>query len=189
MVPCIGAVILPNEAFRKERDDSITAAMGPVCGIIGSLALSLVVMPLLMSMSGYGSEARADVTEDLLFCMGIFNLFNLLPFFPMDGGRIWRAAAMSIGTHAAFSLMCLVSVATAWTAYHTGVVMLWVVLGFGLREVADLWLLRPGNQVQIVMGKNEACLHLVVWGLLVAVCIGMVSAGGGLSSMRSAGLL
>ena len=82
----IGGVSQISEAPKKTRDEAVMALVGPVT----SLALGLLFY-LVHSFAG-----RADFNlRFAVFYLGSLNLFlgvfNLLPAFPMDGGRILRA--------------------------------------------------------------------------------------------------
>lgn len=71
---------------RRPRDEALMAAMGPAV----SLGLAGVGLG-----AGFGLEPVQPELAALLGLLGAINLslvvFNLLPCFPMDGGRIYRA--------------------------------------------------------------------------------------------------
>lgn len=82
----IGGVASLESIPRRPRDEALMAAMGPV--------VSLVLAALGLG-AGYALEPSQASLAALLGLLGAVNLslavFNLLPCFPMDGGRIYRA--------------------------------------------------------------------------------------------------
>lgn len=71
---------------RKAWQELLTAAAGPAVSF--AIGFLLVFVSLLMP--------RENLLREVIGCGGILNfglgLFNLLPGFPMDGGRIFRSA-------------------------------------------------------------------------------------------------
>lgn len=86
----VGGVSEMSEAPRHARDEAIMALVGP----LASLGIASVLFLL------YAGSARASFNlRFAMFYLGSLNLFlgafNLLPAFPMDGGRILRALLTS----------------------------------------------------------------------------------------------
>ncbi len=78
----IGGVAKMSHIPSRPKDEALIAVAGPLTGLI----LGLVFWQL----------ARLGIFSGLLVYLAFFNLiiscgFNLLPSFPMDGGRIFRA--------------------------------------------------------------------------------------------------
>jgi Zn-dependent protease len=100
----IGGVARLNAAPARPAHEFWMALAGPAVNIVLAGALSLVVVPLLgwQMSNGLGallSRLNALGPERLLTDLLIANLglaiFNLLPAFPMDGGRVLRAILAS----------------------------------------------------------------------------------------------
>lgn len=83
-----GVANMAKEADRP-RTEALMAIAGPAC----SLAIGLVSGAAWFAVGGYSGET--SVFHDVLFWMASLNImlgvFNLLPGFPMDGGRVVRA--------------------------------------------------------------------------------------------------
>jgi Zn-dependent protease len=86
----IGGAAKMDQMPRRPFDEFLMAAAGPAVSIVlgtAAIATSLFLPPA----SGW----LLKLLNPLLFAIGIVNLmlagFNLLPAFPMDGGRIFRA--------------------------------------------------------------------------------------------------
>lgn len=82
----IGGVSRIDGEAARPRHEALMALLGPVT----SLGLALALYAL------HGAAARWPTVSFGLFCLAHLNLllgmFNLIPAFPMDGGRILRAA-------------------------------------------------------------------------------------------------
>jgi Zn-dependent protease len=88
-IPFLGAVINMREAPRNAWVEAVVGIGGPALGTAGALVLVGIFL-------GMGFEPGSDSQElvHALAYFGVFiNLFNLLPFPPLDGGRI--SAALS----------------------------------------------------------------------------------------------
>ncbi|WP_426749125.1 site-2 protease family protein [Myxococcus sp. Y35] len=84
----VGGVSELTEAPPRPRDEALMAAVGPLTSILLAVLFGGATWLL--------QEARSFNIQFACFYMGILNLFlglfNLLPAFPMDGGRIVRAS-------------------------------------------------------------------------------------------------
>lgn len=77
---------------RRPRDELLMAAAGPAA----SLLLAAIFHALLLGVTAWASlVAVAGVLRYLALINFILALFNLVPAFPLDGGRIFRAALWS----------------------------------------------------------------------------------------------
>jgi Zn-dependent protease/CBS domain-containing protein len=145
----IGGVSEIEEIPDNPRIEWRMAIAGPITSfLVGALLLALnqVITIETPEISGLA------VTGSLLFTLGMLNLFlgafNLIPAFPMDGGRVFRAILAEHMKHAD---------ATKYAAYLgriLGIVM--AVLGF----IFNFWLIIIG--VFVYIGASEEAEATIV---------------------------
>lgn len=120
----IGGMARLNQLPRKPADEIQTALAGPAVSLIlGGLGLWLA--PLVRTVD--------PILGFLVARLGLINIllavFNLIPSFPMDGGRVFRAALVPrLGRLAATQLAAKVGRAIAWVF---GALALWPLLNGG----------------------------------------------------------
>ena len=81
-LPFLGAFVSMKESPRTAYDEALSGIAGPVFGALGAFAV--------LGLAGYEDS---DFLRALAYTGFLLNLFNLLPFLPLDGGR--TAAAVS----------------------------------------------------------------------------------------------
>jgi Zn-dependent protease len=81
-LPFLGAFVSMKEQPKTAYDEALSGIAGPVFGVAASFAAL-----------GLGSAYDSDLFRVLAYTGFFMNLFNLLPFLPLDGGR--TAAALS----------------------------------------------------------------------------------------------
>jgi Zn-dependent protease/CBS domain-containing protein len=130
-----------------------TAVAGPITSIVLGLLLlaagSLIAsVPPEAVADPYAAIARLSPVESLLMWLGPINIlvgvFNLIPGFPLDGGRILRSAiwAATGDLHVATRWASAVGQAIGWFFVFLGVAMAFGanVPFFGRGLVAGMWL-------------------------------------------------
>jgi len=86
-IPFVGGVAVAESDFPSRKAEVIIAIMGPLWGF----ALALVT-------GGAYLYTNNPVFAAASAWMALINLFNLLPINPLDGGRIFKSIAFSIGS-------------------------------------------------------------------------------------------
>ncbi|MCU1624846.1 MAG: peptidase [Frankiales bacterium] len=81
-LPFLGAFVSMKSTPRTVYDEALSGIAGPVFGAVGAFAV--------LGLAGYEDS---DFLRALAYTGFLLNLFNLLPFLPLDGGR--TAAAVS----------------------------------------------------------------------------------------------
>jgi Zn-dependent protease len=83
----LGAVIGLKQPLRDVRQEAVIAIGGPLVGTLGAIAALLLAV----------AAPEGTYTHNLLLALAyvgfLINLFNLIPFSPLDGGRV--ASALS----------------------------------------------------------------------------------------------
>jgi Zn-dependent protease/CBS domain-containing protein len=135
-----GAAELKEEP-KRARDEGVIAAAGPVSSLIigGAMALVDLAAPILYVSVAAGWLAIINIA---------LGLFNLLPGFPMDGGRILRAliwrlsgdrdratgAAATVGRFFGYAFIAL----GVYVVFQRGIGGIWLALiGWFLTTAAD----------------------------------------------------
>ncbi len=137
---CASLIALPRKAWQE----FLTAVAGPavsfVLAVLGYVAVSLISDPYSVWVGVFG----------YLFWINLMlGIFNLLPGFPMDGGRVFRSVMTPIvgrvkATYVAMILGRIVAVGIGlrgvWTIFHGGnwgfvsLMIAWMIWQEGYRE-------------------------------------------------------
>lgn len=157
-----GGVSQMKEEPRKPREEFQIAIVGPLI----SLALSGAFWTL--ALLGQRTEGMTATTAVLLYLAGInllLAVFNMLPVFPLDGGRVLRAALW----HRRGNLA-----AATQTAASVGRVFAFALVALGLLQLfaghfGGLWLVLIGWFIMQAgaAGARQATLREALGGLRV----------------------
>ena len=149
----VGGVANMQQETRSPRAEFLMAIVGPitsvVIGVICLLAAGLFMRLPAGALASPGSAfAALGPLTTLLLWLGPINIllgvFNLIPGFPLDGGRVLRAAlwAATGNFRTATRWAARVGQAVAWLMIFTGIAMAFgvEVPFFGSGIVSGLWL-------------------------------------------------
>jgi len=84
-IPLLGGVALADGHAQTQEQEVVIALMGPIWGLGVSILYALVYY-----------FTHNELVAALGLVLASINLFNLLPVYPMDGGRVAKAIMLSI---------------------------------------------------------------------------------------------
>lgn len=165
LLPLIGGVAISNRQPATQAEDFFIALMGP----------GICVAPMVLAYTGasfYG-EDYPQVSQALWVFAGLtgmLNFLNLLPLFPLDGGRCLKVLAQTFwkpaGTYAGYLMIAALAALAAWRM--SPVLALFAALGLqGLSKANDpAGFQRPMTKPQGVLALcaylSVAATHLFV---------------------------
>lgn len=122
-IPFLGVAAVADEMFKSRRDEVYIAIMGPIWGL--ALAVVTFVVYVYTGNAFFGAAAG---------WMAMVNLFNLLPINPLDGGRIMKSVAFSIGPGPGILFLAIGTLASIILTFYFGVLLFSFLLFIGLLE-------------------------------------------------------
>ena len=119
----IGGIAAMERMPDKPRQELLVAIAGPLVNVVIALVLmaALGLGPVLLTTAGFD---QGSLAERLLLVNIMLVAFNLIPAFPMDGGRVLRALlAMKVGAPRATAIAARIGQAFAVVFFVLG--LLW----------------------------------------------------------------
>ncbi|OYU40646.1 MAG: metalloprotease [Pseudorhodobacter sp. PARRP1] len=155
LIPLFGGVAVSRSLPAAHDRDLFISLMGPaIC--LGPMALCFAVADLIF--------LQAPAVASFLYIQGLvlggLNLFNLLPFWPLDGGKIVRLLTYTFFPKATRAVSILMSASAAALCVATGsyILLFFVLLGWqGLIQSEQL------IEIQRPMRKSTAWLALAAY--------------------------
>ncbi len=146
LLPIGGAAVL-SKSPDKPSDEMWIALAGPAVSLLVALAAWLVTL-----------VSPVEVARDLLVVNLILGLFNLIPAFPLDGGRALRAGlvrwmGMLRATRTAAKLGRLLAIALVVLGIYHGQFLLGIVGGFIFVAAAAE---ERGTMIRAIIGHRTA---------------------------------
>lgn len=155
----IGGQATMESMPRKYWQEFLVAIAGPAVSL--ALGLAGVLVPVRLHSAGLASPQAADF---VVSSVGLLNLalfgFNLLPAFPMDGGRILRSGLQ----------VRMSKLRATWVASRIGRVLAVIMIVCALCNILGISLPKP--PVQGVAG--ELLWHFLSGGTYIKLLIGLM---------------
>lgn len=127
MIPFLGGVAISRQMPRNQLADFYISIMGP-----GIMLAPLVICGLAANSLWQTAPQIAQFAQVMFVITGAINFFNLLPMWPLDGGRILRTITFGFWPKASQILTMVMSLALAAWAFYTGrwLILIVAMLGF-----------------------------------------------------------
>lgn len=156
-----GGVAISNERPRSQAENAFVALMGP------GFSLVLLVAAVMTSRWLYdaGDLIGAAYARDAAILIGALNAFNLLPFFPLDGGKTLRAVAMAGGP--AVGRAVTIGMGAAFASFAI-TFQLWILLIFAAFGVIASLAPTPHDDKLPRMGLGACLLTLAAFAAILA---------------------
>jgi Zn-dependent protease len=141
----IGGVARLQRIPREPLQELVVALAGPAVNVaIAILLLPFVQMPVLYSEGIVATIASMDFLTTVFWMNASMTLFNLLPAFPLDGGRVLRALLASILSYSRATniaagvgvFMAVVLAVLGVTMFNPLLVLVAVFIGVGAMQEA-----------------------------------------------------
>lgn len=131
LIPMFGGVAISKTAPKSELHDFYITIMGPgICLIL--MIAAILLEPIAWEISPHA----ANFLYSLAIYTGMLNFFNLLPLWPLDGGRIVRILCLTLSRHLAHYITLIMSAALVVIALLSGSMFLLI---FALMSAASAW--------------------------------------------------
>jgi len=161
-----GAVIGIKQPLKDARQEAVIAIGGPVVGTLGA------ILVLIWS----GGFAEGSHAHGLLLALAYFgflvNLFNLIPFSPLDGGRVASALSPWANVVGLVIVVGLIVAPASGGIHLNPVLVLILILG-----VINVWqrLRHPERYARYrdIPGSTRAWIGLAYAAMLAITAIGM----------------
>jgi len=155
MIPFLGGVAISERMPRDQLTDFYVVIMGP-----GIMLAPLAVFGVLSEILATDYPMLANISNIMFIFTGAINFFNLLPLWPLDGGRIIRTITYSFSPMVSRFVTLGMSLALgAWAIYmQLPLILIVAVVGFNsARRVAAI------NKLQPAMERSEAIMAAVAY--------------------------
>ena len=155
LIPLMGGVAISNQHPASQEKDFFITLLGPaIC--IAPMVLAYTLADFMNSEgSGYLVYDYPSVTyflQTFAFIMGAINFFNLLPFWPLDGGRI---VAIICNTYAPQHVRNVTLAMTGLAIAIAVTMQAWFLLAFLVFSLSAVQQAIMLNQVQRRMGPQR----------------------------------
>ncbi len=155
LIPLFGGVAISNQVPASHEKEFFIALMGP--------AICLAPMVMVYALSDLAESVSFELANFLYILglvLGSLNFFNLLPFYPLDGGKLVRVLVQTFAPWATRNVSIVMGIGAAAIALylHAYFMLFFVMMGWqGLLKSESLL------QVQRPMTKSHAVLALAAY--------------------------
>jgi len=147
-IPFLGAAVFAKEMPKRVYHEAITASAGPAFGFLITIAFFVM-----------GVAQQSGLFLALAYFSGFVNLFNLIPFGMLDGGRIAKALSRKIWIIGAVMLAALFIAQP-----NPFFLIILLLLGWGY--FAEREQVKPAEYNEILFGER-----LIIAGIYLSVLL------------------
>jgi Zn-dependent protease len=161
LIPFVGGLAVGDKP-KTQWQDVYISMMGPVFGLIMTLVFYIAYLITKSHFAGLVASTSA-----------LLNLFNLIPVYPLDGGRVVKALVFSGRNYLALVALLVISALCFVGAWSLGFYFFTFFIVLGVVDIVAGW--RVGLAEDITPLKTYGIWFSVMWYLLVvAIFIGMI---------------
>lgn len=161
LIPFVGGLAVGDMPKTRWQDVYISM-MGPVFGLIMTVAFYIVYLVTESHFAGLVASTSA-----------LLNLFNLIPVYPLDGGRVVKSLVFSGRNYLALVALLAISAVCFVLAWKMGFYFITFFIVLGVIDIVTGW--RVGLAEDITPLKPYGIWFSVLWYLaVVAVFLGMI---------------
>jgi Zn-dependent protease/CBS domain-containing protein len=143
-----GGMALTRREPDSAKDELLIAGVGPLASLV--LAACFELLSRLAPGLGFGVPV-VGVADYLAFINAALAIFNLMPGFPMDGGRVFRAIAWSLTRDRMKATRWAV---TGGRAFGTALMVIGAVQALAGSALGGLWLVFIGWFLRSLAGSS-----------------------------------
>jgi putative peptide zinc metalloprotease protein len=161
LIPFVGGLAV-GDMPKSRWQDVYISMMGPVYGLIMTVGFYIVYLITDSHFAGLVASTSA-----------LINLFNLIPVYPLDGGRVVKSLVFSGRNYLALVALLVISAACFVVAWKLGFYFIIFFIVLGVIDIVTGW--RVGLAEDIPPLNGYGIWFSVLWYLLVvALFIGMI---------------
>lgn len=161
LIPFVGGLAVGDMPKTRWQDVYISM-MGPVYGLLMTVAFYIVYLVTESHFAGLVASTSA-----------LLNLFNLIPVYPLDGGRVVKSLVFSGRNYLALVALLAISALCFVGAWKLGFYFITFFIVLGVIDIVAGW--RLGLAEDITPLKTYGIWFSVLWYLVVvAMFLGMI---------------
>ncbi len=161
LIPFVGGLAV-GDMPKSRWQDVYISMMGPVFGLVMTVAFYIVYLVTESHFAGLVASTSA-----------LLNLFNLIPVYPLDGGRVVKSLVFSGRNYLALVALLTISAACFVLSWKLGFYFITFFIVLGVVDIVSGW--RVGLAEDIPPLNPYGIWFSVLWYLVVvALFLGMI---------------
>lgn len=155
LIPFFGGIAVGDKP-RSQWQDVYISMMGPVYGLLMTAVFFAIFMVTGSHFCGLVASTSA-----------LLNLFNLIPVYPLDGGRVVKALVFSRRNYISLVLLLIISAACTLLTWKAGLVFLSFFIVLGVFDIVAGWSVPLAEDITPL--QTYGIWFSLGWYLLVAL--------------------